>query len=241
MNFFDAPTKFRVSRGLIAIADSLRASAAELDVACWFPVGKRPVCTLQMLKRFAACASSGIPPCSPCLCPCADIRPAARRPVERRRNGGRGPRHQSHLSRSKPQTRRSVDCTAPRPRFLGLRPPRRASEDGRERAVAPPPNSPTPPPPTPRGSSPTRQDTPRFRPSRRWILFALALLAFNFYVGPRMTQPPSRVRVPYSPFFLNHVRDGNVEEITSKGPAIQGTFKHKVKFEAAKPTARIAT
>jgi len=107
--------------------------------------------------------------------------------------------------------------------------------------VAPPPNSPTPPPPTPRGSSPTRQDTPRFRPSRRWILFALALLALNFYVGSRATQPPSRVRVPYSPFFLNQVRDGNVEEITSKGTAIQGTFKHKVKFESGKPTTRFRT
>ena len=37
-------------------------------------------------------------------------------------------------------------------------------------------------------------------------------------------QPPSRVRVPYSPFFLDQVRAGHVKDITSKGTAIQGTF-----------------
>ena len=83
------------------------------------------------------------------------------------------------------------------------------------------------PPPAPRGSSPTTPQSPRFRPSRGWILFALALLAFNFYLGSRATQPPSRVRVPYSPFFLQQVSDDHVKEITSKGTAIQGTFTQK--------------
>src|SRR5213592_1001102 len=82
-------------------------------------------------------------------------------------------------------------------------------------------------PPAPRGSSPTPPELPRFRPSRRWILFALVLLAFNFYLGSRATQPPSRVRVPYSPFFLEQVSAGHVKEITSKGTAIQGTFNQK--------------
>src|SRR3954466_14901441 len=95
-------------------------------------------------------------------------------------------------------------------------------------------------PPAPRGSSP-RKPPSRFPISRGWIVFALLLFALNFYLGSRATQPPSRVRVPYSPFFLNQVRDGNVEEITSKGTAIQGTFKHKVKFESGKPTTRFRT
>jgi hypothetical protein len=30
---------------------------------------------------------------------------------------------------------------------------------------------------------------PRFHVSRAWIVFALALLAFNFYLGSRATQP----------------------------------------------------
>ncbi len=74
-----------------------------------------------------------------------------------------------------------------------------------------------------------------------WILFALLLLAFNFYFGSRATRPPARVRVPYSPFFLNQVRAGHVDEITSKGTAIQGTFTQKVKFQDSKPTTRFRT
>src|SRR5213080_1149981 len=95
-------------------------------------------------------------------------------------------------------------------------------------------------PPAPRGSSPAPKP-PGFRPSRRWILFAAALLVFNFYLGSRATQPPSRVRVPYSPFFLDQVRARHVKEITSKGTAIQGTFTEKVKYEKEKPTTRFRT
>src|SRR5213592_2578129 len=96
-------------------------------------------------------------------------------------------------------------------------------------------------PPAPRGSSPTSPQPPRFRLSRRWILFALALLAFNFYFGSRANQPPSRVRVPYSPFFLQQVSAGHVKEITSKGTAIQGTFTQKERYAKSKPTTRFRT
>src|SRR5438876_604850 len=37
------------------------------------------------------------------------------------------------------------------------------------------------PPPAPRGSSPASPQRPRFRPSRAWIAFFLALLVLNFY------------------------------------------------------------
>jgi cell division protease FtsH len=96
-------------------------------------------------------------------------------------------------------------------------------------------------PPAPRGSTPTSPQPPRFRPSRRWILFAVALLVFNFYLGSRATQPESRVRVPYSPFFLNEVRAGHVKSITSRGTAIQGTFTQKIKYGSSKPTTRFRT
>src|SRR6266702_3408771 len=96
-------------------------------------------------------------------------------------------------------------------------------------------------PPTPRGSSPTSPQPPRFRLSRRWILFALALLAFNFYLGSRATQPASRVRVPYSPFFLQQVTAGHVKEITSKGTAVQGTFTQKESYAGSKPTTLFRT
>jgi cell division protease FtsH len=95
-------------------------------------------------------------------------------------------------------------------------------------------------PPAPRGSSPTPPQ-PWFRPSRGWIFFALALLVFNFYLGSRAMQPASRVRVPYSPFFLGQVRAGHVKEITSKGTAIQGTFTQKVQYDGSKPTTRFRT
>ena len=95
-------------------------------------------------------------------------------------------------------------------------------------------------PPAPRGSSPSGPPS-RFRPSRTWILFALALLAFNIYFGSRATQPTARVRVPYSPFFLQQVKAGHVQQITSKGTAIQGTFTQKEKYGKSKPTKLFRT
>jgi cell division protease FtsH len=94
------------------------------------------------------------------------------------------------------------------------------------------------PPPAPRGSSPQR---PRFGLSPRWIVFFLALLAFNLFIAGRAMEPQSRLRVPYSPFFLQQVTAGNVEEITSKGTDAQGTFKKAVSFEDSKPTTRFRT
>src|SRR6266508_1805893 len=96
-------------------------------------------------------------------------------------------------------------------------------------------------PPAPRGAAPAPPQRPRFRLSRGWIVFFLALLAFNFYFGSRATQPPSRVRVPYSPFFLQQVTVGHVKEITSKGTAIQGTFNQKVAYAGSKPTTLFET
>ncbi|MDP9304506.1 MAG: ATP-dependent zinc metalloprotease FtsH [Actinomycetota bacterium] len=96
-------------------------------------------------------------------------------------------------------------------------------------------------PPSPRGSSPTTPQPRRFVFSRRWIIFALGLLLLNFYLGSRATQPTSRVRVPYSPFFLEQVTAGHVKEITSKGTAIQGTFTKKEQYAGSKPTTKFQT
>jgi cell division protease FtsH len=96
------------------------------------------------------------------------------------------------------------------------------------------------PPPAPRGS-PTAPQRPWFGFSPRWIVFFLALLAFNLFISSRAMGPESRVRVPYSPFFLQQVERGNVDEITSKGTDLQGTFKRQVTFENADPTTRFRT
>ena len=82
---------------------------------------------------------------------------------------------------------------------------------------------------------------PRSRIGMWWIVFALGLLALNYWAGSHATKAPSRVRVPYSPFFLQQVRSGHVAEITSKGTAIQGTFKQKQRYEDSKPTTRFKT
>src|SRR5438874_4574752 len=96
-------------------------------------------------------------------------------------------------------------------------------------------------PPAPRGSSPNKPQQPRFRPSTRWIVFALVVLAFNLYAGSRATKPAARLRVPYSPFFLQQVRAGHVKQITSKGTAIQGTFTQKETYSGSKPTTLFKT
>jgi cell division protease FtsH len=49
------------------------------------------------------------------------------------------------------------------------------------------------------------------------------------------------VRVPYSPYFLNQISNGNVTSITSKGTAIQGNFKKAESYNGAKATTRFAT
>jgi cell division protease FtsH len=101
--------------------------------------------------------------------------------------------------------------------------------------------APATPPSAPRGSSPTEAGRPWFRPSPRWIVFFLAVLALNVFITGRAMEPASRVRVPYSPFFLQQVRAGNVEEITSKGTDIQGTFGKEVQYQDSKPTTRFRT
>jgi cell division protease FtsH len=97
------------------------------------------------------------------------------------------------------------------------------------------------PPPAQRGSPPAPPQRSRFGLSPRWIVFVLALLALNVFITSRAMGPESRVRVPYSPFFLQQVRTGNVDEITSKGTDIQGTSKEEVTFEDSKPTTRFRT
>jgi cell division protease FtsH len=105
-------------------------------------------------------------------------------------------------------------------------------QDRRDEAGSPPPT---------RGSTPPQRPRPRFRISVWWIVFGLALLAVNLYMGTRATQAASRVRVPYSPYFLNQVNAGHVKDITSKGTAIQGTFTGKQSYQGSKPTTLFKT
>jgi len=84
---------------------------------------------------------------------------------------------------------------------------------------------------------------PSQRPRFGWwlVVFFVGLLVVNYYLGSRATQAPSRVQVPYSPFFLTEVKDGNVASITSKGTAIQGTFKKPTSYENSHATTTFKT
>ena len=96
-------------------------------------------------------------------------------------------------------------------------------------------------PPAPRGTSPDLAATAADQV--RSELDHLPACAARAERLPRHAsdEGASRVRVPYSPFFLQQVRDGHVQEITSKGTAIQGTFKKKEQYEDSKPTDRFRT
>ena len=91
---------------------------------------------------------------------------------------------------------------------------------------------------------PNDDDTKRTRThSSVWLWIALTAVLFgvNYWVGSRATQPATRVRVPYSPFFLSRVQAGDVAEITSKGTAIQGTFKSSERYGSSQETKLFET
>jgi cell division protease FtsH len=73
------------------------------------------------------------------------------------------------------------------------------------------------------------------------MIAALLLLALNFWIGQQATQAPARVRIPYSPFFLDQIGANKVKEITSKGTAIQGTFTQKLRYQNSGPTTLFQT
>ncbi|MBV9680313.1 MAG: ATP-dependent zinc metalloprotease FtsH [Solirubrobacterales bacterium] len=101
------------------------------------------------------------------------------------------------------------------------------------------------PAPDGRGMPDEHKPPPPHRLRGFWMFF-VALLALNwifvlaFQPG---TQP--RVRVPFSPFFLNQLKDGQVTSISSTSGAINGTFKAKVRYpsndQKATPTTLFAT
>ncbi|HUA03910.1 MAG TPA: ATP-dependent zinc metalloprotease FtsH [Solirubrobacteraceae bacterium] len=101
------------------------------------------------------------------------------------------------------------------------------------------------PAPDGRGTPDEHKPTPPHRLRGFWLFF-LALLALNWVlvlIGQPGSEP--RVKVPFSPYFLNQVHNGQVKSISSKSGAIDGTFKSKVKYpandEKATPTDLFST
>jgi cell division protease FtsH len=93
-------------------------------------------------------------------------------------------------------------------------------------------------PPGPDRPSPS---PPRFRIPLWVVVAVVTLLALNYWAASRATQAQKRVRIPYSPTFLQQVAAGNVAVIKSKGTAVQGTFKRPERYGDSKPTTRFKT
>jgi len=97
------------------------------------------------------------------------------------------------------------------------------------------------PAPDGRGMPDDHKPPPPHRLRGFWIL-VLVLLVIN-WVGLLMAQPsgPPRVKVPFSPFFLQQVQAGKVTSISSKGDTINGTFASKVVYPPGSRTATPTT
>src|SRR5215218_4769140 len=79
-------------------------------------------------------------------------------------------------------------------------------------------------------SSNKRRRFPRPNRRQRFVFYGVGIavcLVINIWAANEATRI-NRNHVPYSPFFLEQIRDGNVEAITSKGTAIQGRLRQEV-------------
>jgi cell division protease FtsH len=68
------------------------------------------------------------------------------------------------------------------------------------------------------------------------VLLVIALLALNLWISNQALQPATRVQIPYSPTFIQQVKDGNVAQISSTGDSIQGTLRSAVTYPAGTST-----
>jgi cell division protease FtsH len=81
------------------------------------------------------------------------------------------------------------------------------------------------------------------RPTRIaiYVVLLAVLLGVNYWGAHQVTQV-TRIRVPYSPFFIEQVRAGNVASVTSTASELQGNFRHATKPRGTSTTsARFVT
>jgi cell division protease FtsH len=100
------------------------------------------------------------------------------------------------------------------------------------------------PAPDGRGTPPSTQ-RPMHR-TRGFVWFIVALLAINWLsVLLFETSSQPRVNIQFSPYFISEVKAGKVASITTKGDAVQGSFKVKVTHppgsDTSAPTKLFAT
>jgi cell division protease FtsH len=96
------------------------------------------------------------------------------------------------------------------------------------------------PAPDGRGMPPPQQPRPPHR-SRWFLWFVLGLLALN-WLSLLLVQPSGqpRVTIPFTTF-LSDLRSGRVKSIATTGEAVQGVFKHELRYPPSSKTATPTT
>jgi cell division protease FtsH len=89
------------------------------------------------------------------------------------------------------------------------------------------------PAPDGRGAPPAKRPMLPWSP-RRFIGILILLLALNWALAAVLAPPKKRIRVPYTPVFLDQVRAGNVSSISSEGDTVEGDFRKDVKYKKDK-------
>jgi cell division protease FtsH len=121
--------------------------------------------------------------------------------------------------------------------------PATARRDGSERARTPDPRTSPPAPaegdkpgwrvqPGADGRGAPKQKTPMIPWSpRRFLAILAALFLLNWVLVQVFAPAEERIRVPYTPTFLNQLESGNVKEIASTGETIKGEFEEDVTYD----------
>jgi cell division protease FtsH len=96
-----------------------------------------------------------------------------------------------------------------------------------------------PPGGPPKKSTDAASGPPNLRPKPWWLIF-LALMVANYLLVRVFFSEPSSITIPYT-VFKKQVQGGNVQDVTSVGDSIQGTFKAGVTYPLEEPQAPSAT
>jgi cell division protease FtsH len=73
-----------------------------------------------------------------------------------------------------------------------------------------------------------------------YFVLIVVMLGLNYWAAHKATEV-TRIRIPYSPYFIDQIKSGNVASITSKGTAIQGTFHHATSPSGHNKATRFST
>ena len=71
------------------------------------------------------------------------------------------------------------------------------------------------------------------RPGFLWFVLILLVINWGSYFVFQPSTGEQRVTVPFSPYFLEHVKASQVSSISSKGDTIQGKFTVKLRYPAS--------